>query len=121
MAKLPSYKNIINTVIRITEGKTDFKQNTYYKHPTQNWWWYVNGFKQIHVVKPIVDTNSIGATGYIMADFAILPDGQLYKLRSFGWECTEEKCIENFKLNFGHTSDQKPKKKGDKNDEQEVA
>ena len=119
--KLPSYKNIANTVMKIVEG-TDFKMGIYYKHSKQNFWWYINGYKHLHVVKPVPETNTVGTAGYIMADFMVHPDGKLQMIRTYGWENTKEKCLKKFIHSFGkiyvdgHKADaKKKKKKGDKN------
>jgi len=119
--KLPSYKNIANTVMKIVEG-TDFKMGVYYKHSKQNFWWYINGYKHLHVVKPVPETNTAGTAGYIMADFMVHPDGKLQMIRTYGWENTKEKCLKKFIHSFGkiyvdgHKADaKKKKKKGDKN------
>ena len=117
--KLPSYKRVAKTIVKIMDGNEEFKQNTYYKHTKQNFWWYVNGFRQLHVVKAVPETNSIGTSGYAMTDFLIHPNGQVQNMRTFGWECTKEKCLKTFQDTFGHAYDQKPKskerKKGGKN------
>lgn len=114
--KLPSYKNIANTVMKIVEG-TDFKMGIYYKHSKQNFWWYINGYKHLHVVKPVPETNTAGTAGYIMADFMVHPDGKLQMIRTYGWENTKEKCLKKFVHSFGkiyvdgHKADAKKKKK----------
>ena len=36
--KLPSYKRVAKTIVKIMDGNEDFKQNTYYKHSKQNFW-----------------------------------------------------------------------------------
>ena len=117
--KLPYYKNIANTVMRIIEG-TDFKIGIYYKHSKQNFWWYVNGYKHIHVVKPVPETSANGKAGYVMADFLVHPDGKLQTIRTYGWKCTKEKCLKEFMHCFGKiyvekNKDRIEKKKGDKN------